>query len=138
MGGVVQRVTNDPPKTEWLLIDVAPWQWTADRDAAFFFERYDGEMSATSCALLIAQQTREHVFPVIRTKPMPHKAIPEPIADEDLSDANGNPSPAGATVKDAANRRTAVARKPAKRPNVEQAVAAHAEETPRKFWWQER
>jgi hypothetical protein len=85
MGGVVQRVTNDPPKTEWLLLDVAPWRWTQKSEEAFFFERYDGEMSATSCALLIAQDTREHVFPAIRTKPMPHKAIPEPIiADETI------------------------------------------------------
>jgi hypothetical protein len=126
MGGVVQRVTNDPPKTEWLLLDVAPWRWTQKSEEAFFFERYDGEMSATSCALLIAQDTREHVFPAIRTKPMPHKPIPEPI----IADETPNESKRDTPERERKMQKTAQKLARELQP---------AEVAPqKKFWWQEK
>lgn len=94
-GGVIQRVSLEPLRTEYLSLDDPP-TWSENRDEAFFFERYDGESadgtpSATAFAEILRKATGDHVFPAVRTKPIPHRgSLNSDCGIEDFTAARSN------------------------------------------------
>lgn len=71
-GGVVVRVNNAELRTEWLTPEFG---WSCSPDDARFFVRFDGEGvdTATAVAESLRKELRQHVFPAVRSKPMPHR-----------------------------------------------------------------